>query len=99
MNRDAMPKVVLSSPPKADRPKYVHDCDLCTFLGRATCPTTGEEADLYHCVDVVGPTVIARLSDHGGDYRSGLCFARPGTILGLAKARAEARGLDVTERF
>jgi hypothetical protein len=83
-----------------EKPAYAHDCDRCTFLGRAVSQRTGEEADLYHCEgDTLGPTVIARLSDHGGDYRSGLCEARPGTLLGVAKARAEARGLDVTERF
>jgi len=96
MNRDAIPKVVLSSPPKADRPKYVHDCDRCTFLGRATCPTTGEEADLYYCPNpTFEATVIARWSSEGSEYSSGLCFGRPGTILGIAKERAAERGLDV----
>ena len=54
-------------------PAFKHDCDACTFLG------TYDEHDLYHCVGPVhqvGPTVIARWSDHGPDYASGMQAAR-----------------------
>lgn len=77
-------------------PLFTHDCDRCTFLGTATDPEGGCEADLYHCLDIIGPTVIARWSNEGSDYSSGMVFARPGTLLGIAKERAAARELDVT---
>jgi hypothetical protein len=77
-------------------PLFTHDCDRCTFLGTETDPEGGCLADLYHCLDIIGPTVIARWSNEGRDYTSGMVFARPGTILGIAKDRAEAKGLDVT---
>lgn len=57
-------------------PRYKHDCDHCRFLGRHL------NADLYFCecsngsrnprYIVLSPTVIARFSDSGSDYVSGL---------------------------
>lgn len=91
-----VPAVTLSSGPEQGGPKFVHDCDRCTFLGGATCPETQAEADLYYCPNpCFEGTIIARWSSEGDNYSSGLCFGRPGTILGIAKERAAARGFDV----
>ena len=55
-------------------PKYVHDCDNCTFLGRHIYGKVSY--DLYVCVgktpDVVAKysDVVARYSDRPSDYSS-----------------------------
>lgn len=91
-----VPTVTLSSGPEQDRPTFVHDCDACVFLGGATCPESKRFADLYYCPNpTFEATVIARWSSEGSEYSSGLCFGRPGTILGIAKERAAERGFDV----
>ncbi len=51
------------------KPKHVHDCSSCTFLG------TYNGSDLYCCLGVL-PTVIARNSSEGSDYASGECLGR-----------------------
>jgi len=53
-----------------DSPRYEHDCTSCIFLGQSG------KADLYAC-QVRGrvDTVIARYSDEGSDYSSGILFA------------------------
>ena len=56
---------------------YVHDCDHCKFVGAAILnmgSSRGERvADLYVCAGDDGFTAyIARLSDEGSDYISGL---------------------------
>jgi hypothetical protein len=70
----------------SETPLYRHDCDACQFLGR------WNNQDLYYCDGE--PTVIARRSDDGPDYTSGLCFAN-GAVPSLteAKRRAIAAGL------
>ena len=85
-------------------PRYTHSCSKCTFLGQYN------EYDLYHCIQVGGmPTVIARYSDDGPDYMSGLRGAEPGLNLvtskvetciplAVAKDRAIERGLRCTSR-
>src|SRR5258708_16544052 len=57
--------------------KYIHDCELCTFLGTITYPAALSDktaplrnADLYHCFDSLGGTVIARFSSKGSNYAS-----------------------------
>jgi hypothetical protein len=88
-----------------ERPLFVHDCRLCTFLGRYNGPehpdTPARDADLYVCSRAaVDPkkatTVIARFSSEGSEYASGLAFAHNGRNLWLveAKRRAEERGFD-----
>jgi len=70
-----------------DQPRYKHDCDTCTFLGRHG------EADLYFCMQHgTMPTVIARFGA-GADYTSGLLLADVDPYLAEARARAHARGL------
>jgi hypothetical protein len=50
--------------------RYEHDCDNCVFLGQF------ENADLYVCAhNNIIDTVVARFSDDGPDYLSGLTFA------------------------
>jgi len=52
------------------KPRYLHDCSNCSFLGAY------ENYDLYVCarhgkID----TLIARYGNDGGEYASGLDFA------------------------
>lgn len=65
-------------------PQFEHDHDGCIFLGIAF------DRDLYYCPD--SQTVIARMSDAGPDYISGMAFV--GTIPALTEAHriATARG-------
>lgn len=51
-------------------PRYEHDCDNCTFLGRLV------QYDIYACPQVGCPTVIARWASEGPMYFSGnpLCL-------------------------
>ena len=52
-------------------PQFKHDCDKCVHTG--SDPTH----DYYYCSTCVGgPTVIARYSNEGPDYASGMCFGR-----------------------
>ena len=57
-------------------PKFQHDCKSCTFLGRAEY---GDQVyDLYYCTQGgVLPTLIARYSDKGSEYISGIGFSEP----------------------
>lgn len=65
--------------------RYQHDCDGCVPLGEFG------EYDLYaHCEQPV--TVIARRSDEGSDYVSGLELAEFYPELAEAKKRALDRG-------
>lgn len=72
-----------------ERPRYVHDCSKCTFLG------CYDEADLYFCkAQCTGETVLARFSDEGSNYQSGLCFAYGvNPLLTRARRLAVQRGL------
>ena len=67
------------------KPKFKHDCKNCQFLG------THEEHDLYYCHGSM-PTVIARWSDYGPDYSSGLSFVNYIPVLGEAAKRALDKG-------
>lgn len=73
-------------------PVFDHDCDGCTYLGFTFHPSKGV-ADLYWCPQGGIPTVIARFSDDGGDYHSGLSAADNDVYLHEARLRAEDRGL------
>lgn len=78
-------------------PRFTHDCKNCTFLGGFE--HDGDYYDLYHCMQGGNcPTVIARFSDDGPDYQSGMPFADKGLIATLveAKRRAVERGLSTT---
>lgn len=70
-------------------PKYKHDCARCRFLGHH------DNADLYYCpAEISGPTVIARFSDDGPNYQSGIYFAYGmNPLLTEARRRAVAQGL------
>lgn len=72
-------------------PEYVHDCADCTYLGRHYSDRQ-RISDLYVCKGLM-PTVIARFSDEGSDYTSGLCFVGGVGELTEAHRRAVARGL------
>jgi hypothetical protein len=67
-------------------PRYLHDCECCRFVG------FHKDADLYYCA--TEPTVIARYSDEGSDYSSGLVFAN-GANEALTIARRRAVALDL----
>ena len=68
--------------------RFQHDCDKCHPLGEFG------DADLYYCdQNIGGPTVIARYSNEGGDYQSGLVFADKIPALREAKRRAVEAGL------
>lgn len=89
------------------KPIYKHDCDACQFLGSTV--VEGEAYDLYYCAHE--PTIIARWSDEGADYSSGLCFGESSLVrhingdtrgnkpLMVAYVTAMANGLDVADRF
>ncbi len=67
--------------------RFQHDCDKCKPLGEFGA------ADLYFCEQVIGgPTLIARYSDDGPDYSSGLCFANVNPAISEAKKRAIEAG-------
>lgn len=75
----------------ADKPKFLHDCDNCTFLG------SFNGHDLYHCMqDGHMPTVIARFGSEGHKYKSGLVFATTDPELGEARRRAADAGWKVS---
>lgn len=49
------------------RPRYVHDCTSCIFLGEHG------GYDLYYCPGE--PTIVCRYGSDGPEYTSGLVFA------------------------
>lgn len=71
-------------------PLFQHDCDDCISLGEHKI---GEvEADLYFCTQGgIMNTVIARYSDDGPDYSSGLEFMH-NPFLREAEKRALEQG-------
>lgn len=91
------------------KPNYKHDCNVCQFLGATILD--GKTFDLYYCAGE--PTVIARWSDEGSEYASGLSFGlsamarhingvegyKGNGALMVAVAMAMANGLDVTDRY
>lgn len=56
------------------RPRYLHDCDTCVFLGHF------EEYDLYFCPARLFSTVVARFSGEIADYTSGLGSSSPALV-------------------
>jgi hypothetical protein len=71
----------------ARKPKYIHDCKECHFLG-----TLDNTFDLYFC-DKQGKgreTVIARYGDKGADYLSGMNFATKDGLETLYEAKKRA---------
>ena len=64
------------------KPRYEHDCDTCQFLG------TYSGFDLYYHAEP-RETVIARWSDYGPDYTSGMTLSY-GTHSALTEARRRA---------
>ena len=58
-----------------EKPKYKHDCDNCVFLGSHI--ENDQYHDLYVCPieDKKISTVVARYSDYGPYYFSGIYFA------------------------
>lgn len=74
-------------------PRFTHDCDKCQFLGRHTSPHYGEVDLWYHGGTGISATVIARMSDSGPEYISGLSFSYGlSSELTEARLRAEALG-------
>lgn len=77
---------------------WQHDCDVCRSLGPYQDGET--KYDLYWCPSGGGgrPTVVARYSDEGPGYTSGIEIANSGLspCLVEAKRRAEIAGLDVS---
>jgi hypothetical protein len=77
------------------KPRYQHDCEACTYLGRYA-DAAGHISDLYFCIQGLGaglPTVVARHGDRGHEYTSGLAAADYVASLGAARDRAVERGL------
>lgn len=73
------------------QPKFEHDCADCVFLG-PYIEGINTRYDLYFCMQGGHiPTVIARWSNKGPDYYSGLGFNL--IPLQVAERRAVSRGL------
>lgn len=71
--------------PLPEKPRYQHDCQVCVFLGHY------DGSDLYFCPQHGIKTVIARFSDLGPDYASGLPAIR-NRFLQEAELRATKGG-------
>lgn len=77
-------------PTKTDAPKYVHDCDVCVFLGNF------EDMDLYVCRgESGGGTYVARQSDQDSDYISGVAFVGKVPAITRAYELAKDKGLNL----
>mgnify|MGYP000101909513 CR=1 FL=1 len=87
-----MVRIAALPSPEREKPQFEHDCSHCTFLGRFD---DGRPCDLYWCQGLIETTVIARYSDEGSDYTSGMIFADRNLNPALveAKRRAVALGL------
>lgn len=72
-----------------EKPKFKHDCEDCVFMGRHN------DHDLYYCAQSSIPTVVARYGSDGPEYKSGLVLADFDEELGVARDRAELKGLRV----
>ncbi len=71
-------------------PQYQHDCKECKFLGQSEFG----KYDLYFCEQSgISTTLIARFSDEGRDYKSGLCFVGMEPVLTQAYKLARIRNL------
>jgi hypothetical protein len=77
---------------ESDKPKFEHDHDCCVFLGH--WDGGQRPADLYYCDQGIGEDIVlARYSDEGSDYQSGLYGAEQIPELAAAKRLAEGAGL------
>ena len=45
-------------------PRYIHDCQDCTYLGKY------EEYDLYYCNNTILPVYVVRFGNDGTNYVS-----------------------------
>lgn len=77
---------------------FSHDCSTCVYLGEFV--REKEYFDLYFCHQGSknSPTLLARFSDAGPDYLSGLIFGKmdqddPDSPLGEAYRRARSKDL------
>lgn len=70
-------------------PKFQHDCNSCVFLGNYN------GNDLYYCSQRSFPTLIARHSDEGDDYTSGMWLKDHDEDITVAYAIAKFRKLIV----
>ena len=74
------------------KPKYIHDCTNCKFLGNgAYCE---KPVDWYICEGPERRTIIARYSDIGPDYSSTIIGGC--TDITNLEMAALAQGLDLT---
>jgi len=74
------------------KPKYIHDCTNCKFLGNGTyCE---KPVDWYICEGPERRTIIARYSDIGPDYSSTIIGGC--TDITNLEMAALAQGLDLT---
>ncbi len=94
-------KGVLTLKKREERPHFQHTCTRCEFLGGYVY--NEEYYDLYWC-DQGGsfPTVIARWSDEGPAYLSGIPADETLRVMAryclcVAYARAKARGLPLKD--
>lgn len=55
-----------------DPPRFTHDCDGCTYLGRMECRAFGhtQPYDLYACLQGRVGSVVARYGSEGSQYTS-----------------------------
>lgn len=79
-----------SGEPPVQKPQFIHDCErCCQFLG--SFDAKDGPADLYFCQNDILPTLVARYSDEGSDYVSGLAF------VGIHDGITEANRLAVEQ--
>ena len=85
------------------KPKYIHNCNKCTFLSHEVAPATTskrqENADLYFCPQSgTKATVIARFSNENSDYASGLELVRRKVHTNLISDRT-TNHLNIVEKI
>jgi hypothetical protein len=76
-------------------PMYTHDCGFCTYLGTWWRASTNHYYDLYICPprnmdSGLGPCLIARYDNEGGDYYSSSLNSWEETPQGLIPQLQEA---------
>lgn len=78
---------------KTEIPLHKHDCNKCIYLGQYVCQYD-KTWDLYVCLENI-QTVVARYGNRGGEYLSGMCFAKKDGVPELyeAKLRAIKKGI------
>lgn len=76
---------------QTDTPRYLHDCETCTFLGGFLFED--HHYDLYYCPQGGVPTVIGRFGNGELYYMSGAHLGDP--VLVEAYKRATLQGLKL----